>query len=111
MIRKSFCEQFIRGYSTAIRIAIALNLVNKYGLTQFQAAKAVGLPQPLLNYIIQGRRRIPNLERILRNEGFSELIDELSYRLLSKGAELNMCEICIRIRKTLGLPFSTREGQ
>lgn len=111
MIRKSFCEQFMRSYSTVIRIAIALNLVNKYGLTQFQAAKVVGLPQPLLNYVIQGRRRIPNLEKILKNESISKLINELSHRLMSRGAELDMCEICIRIRGALGLPQppSTKE--
>jgi len=39
MITKSFCEVFIKNYSTTIRVAIALDLIKRYGLTQFQAAK------------------------------------------------------------------------
>ncbi|MEM2220890.1 MAG: hypothetical protein QW836_10005 [Ignisphaera sp.] len=50
MLRKSFCEQFIKVYSTPIRVAIALNLINKYSFSRLQAAKTVGIPQPLLNY-------------------------------------------------------------
>ncbi|MEM1772046.1 MAG: hypothetical protein QXV81_06905 [Ignisphaera sp.] len=103
MIRKSFCELFIKIYSTPIRVAIALNLIERYSFSQLQAAKAVGLPQPLLNYVIKGRRRLHNLERVLGDGRVSKIVDELTDEIAS-GLELDMCSICTRFREHLDLP-------
>ncbi|MEM0026983.1 MAG: helix-turn-helix transcriptional regulator [Ignisphaera sp.] len=108
MIKKSFCEEFIKKYSTTLRIAIALNLVKKYNISQFQASKMTGVPQPLLNYIINGKRRIPRLEKILKNAQMSSLVDELSTKLI-KGEELDMCNVCIRVRDVLGISHPLTE--
>jgi predicted transcriptional regulator len=97
MFKKSFCEQFIRGYSTAIRIAIALDLMNRYSLSQFQAAKLAKVPQPLINYVIHKKRKVHNLEKILKSSNISNIIKEFSDKLMH-GSEIDMCEICIRIR-------------
>lgn len=104
MIKKSFCEQFIKRYSTPIRIAIALKLVNEYGVSQFQAAKIVGLPQPLLNYFINGKRTSRELEKILRNSEIDKIIDETTNEIVN-GLEVDMCKICMRIRDSLGIKY------
>lgn len=102
MIKKSFCEQFIKKYSTSVRMAIALKLINKHGLSQFQAAKTVGVSQPLLNYFINGRRRYTELEKILKDRKIVEIIDEVANEIIN-GSELDMCKICIRIREALDI--------
>uniref|UniRef100_A0A7C5YZP5 Uncharacterized protein n=1 Tax=Ignisphaera aggregans TaxID=334771 RepID=A0A7C5YZP5_9CREN len=97
MIRKSFCERFIKSYSTAVRIAIALDLMSRYNLSQFQAAKLAKIPQPLINYVIHKKRKIQNLEKILRTSNIFNIIKEFSDKLI-QGSEIDMCEICIRMR-------------
>jgi predicted transcriptional regulator len=97
MITKSFCEVFIKNYSTTVRIAIALDLMKRYGLSQFQVAKLTKLPQPLINYVIQGRRKIRGLEKILNNTEMYKVIREFSDELM-QGKSIEMCEICMRIR-------------
>ncbi|MEM1560148.1 MAG: hypothetical protein QXJ95_06775 [Ignisphaera sp.] len=62
------------------------------------------IPQPLLNYIIiQGRRKMDRLKRILRSDEMSRVIDEFANDIASE-LELDMCSICIRFRETLKLP-------
>jgi predicted transcriptional regulator len=97
MITKSFCEVFIKNYSTTVRIAIALDLMKRYGLSQFQVAKLTKLPQPLINYVIQGRRKIRGLEKILNNTEMYKVIREFSDELM-QGKSIEMCEICMRMR-------------
>ncbi len=100
MITKSFCEQFIKKYSTAIRIAIALDLMNRYNMSQLRAAKLVDLPQPLLHYVIYRKRRIKGLERLLNDATILETIKKLSDRVV-KGEQVDMCEICMSLRKLI----------
>jgi hypothetical protein len=97
MITKSFCEVFIKNYSTTVRIAIALDLMKRYNLSQFQAAKLTKLPQPLINYVLQGRRKIRGLEKILNNPEIYKVIKEFSDGLML-GKTIDMCEICMKIR-------------
>jgi len=92
MITKSFCEVFIKNYSTTVRIAIALDLMKRYGLSQFQVAKLTKLPQPLINYVIQGRRKIRGLEKILNNTEMYKVIREFSDELMQgKSIEIVQC--------------------
>jgi len=98
LIAKSFCEQFIKKYSTAVRVAIALDLMKRYDMSQFQAAKLVNLPQPLLHYALHKKRRIRNLEKLLSDAAALETIRYFSERV-ARGERLSMCEICTSLRK------------
>ncbi len=102
MLRKSLCEKFIKRYSTAIRIAIALDLIRRYNLSQFQSAKLIGMPQPLINYVLQGRRRIRGLEEILDNPEAYSVLKEISDKIIG-GEKIDLCEICIRMRDILNI--------
>uniref|UniRef100_A0A7J3ZLG1 Uncharacterized protein n=1 Tax=Fervidicoccus fontis TaxID=683846 RepID=A0A7J3ZLG1_9CREN len=102
MLRKSLCEKFIKRYSTAIRIAIALDLIRRYNLSQLQSAKLTEVPQPLINYVLQGRRRIRGLEEILGNPEVYNMLKEVSDRIMG-GEKIDLCEICMRMRSTLNI--------
>ena len=102
MLKKSLCEEFIKHYSTAVRIAIALDLIKRYNLSQFQAAKLIGVPQPLINYVLQGRRKIRGLKEILNNPEIYSTLKEISDKMI-RGEEISLCEICMKIRNTLHL--------
>ena len=102
MITKSFCEVFIKSYSTTVRVAIALDLIKRYGLTQFQAAKLTKIPQPLINYVLQEKRRIRGLEKILSNTETYNVVREFADKLM-QGKPIDMCEICMKIRPYLNI--------
>lgn len=102
MITKSFCEVFIKNYSTTVRVAIALDLIKRYGLTQFQAAKLTKTPQPLINYVLREKRKIRGLERIVNNPDIYKAIRETADEIM-QGKPINMCEICMRIRPHLNI--------
>jgi len=98
LIVKSFCEQFIKRYSTAIRVAIALDLMKRYNMSQLRAARLVNLPQPILHYVLYRKRRIKGLERLLSDATMLEVIKRLSDRVV-RGEQVDMCEICMNLRK------------
>jgi len=98
LIAKSFCERFIKKYSTAIRVAIAFDLMKRYNMSQFQAAKLVNLPQPLLHYALHKKRNVKGLEELLNDAAALEAIRYFSERA-AQGEQLSMCEICMSLRK------------
>jgi predicted transcriptional regulator len=97
VIEKSFCEKFIKKYSTAVRVAVALDLMRRYNMSQFQAAKLVNLPQPLLHYVLHKKRRIRGLEEILSDAAALEKIKKFSDKV-ARGERIDMCEICMSLR-------------
>jgi len=102
LLRKSLCETFIKRYSTAIRIAIALDLIKRYNLSQFQSAKLIGIPQPLINYVLQGRRKVRGLEKILNNSEIYNILKEVSDKII-RGEEVDLCEVCMKVRNVLNI--------
>jgi predicted transcriptional regulator len=107
VIEKSFCEKFIKKYSTAVRVAVALDLMRRYNMSQFQAAKLVNLPQPLLHYVLHKKRRIRGLEEILSDADALEEIKKFSDRV-ARGERMDMCEICMSLR-SLGAFRNSRQ--
>ncbi len=99
MIRKSFCETFVMKYSTAIRILVAKELMERYGLSQLKASKLAGIPQPLLNYVINRKRKLKGLEDLYRNPKVIELIKSIAEEVY-KGLDIDMCTICILLRRS-----------
>lgn len=99
MIRRSFCEIFAARYSTAIRVMIARELMEKFGLSQLKASKLAGIPQPLLNYVINGKRKVRGLDELYRNPKVANLIKSIAEDVY-KGLDIDMCAICILLRKS-----------
>jgi predicted transcriptional regulator len=92
VLARAYCEEFVR-YSTSIRLAVALDLVNRYKYTQLQAARAVNIPQPLLNYVIHGKRRPRYLDLIISNSELKSAIEKLADQIAS-GKSLLLCDFC-----------------
>lgn len=93
MLKKAYCEEFVGKYSVAIRVAIALDLVKKYKYTQLRAARSVQISQPLLNYVIQGRRKPRLLSTVLDNSELRSLIEDFAEQIAG-GKAFSMCDFC-----------------
>ncbi len=93
VLKKGFCEIFVRRYLTAVRVAIAKELIESFGYSQLEAARAVGMSQSLLNYILHGRRRNTYYMRIVENDGVRRWIQEFA-KMLAEGKEVPLCSFC-----------------
>lgn len=100
MLRKAFCEVFIKNYSTAIRVAIAIDLMDRYNMSETSASRLTGVPQSLISYVIHGKRRIRGLDKILTNPKYLRIIREYS-DIIMRGGSVSMCDICSRLRTEL----------
>ncbi len=103
-MKKAFCEVFTTRYASAIRLAIAKELVTTFGVSQLKAAKLAGVPQPLLNYVLHGRRRISGLREIYQSKEALAVIREVAKELL-EGKTLYLCDVCLRLRQRRALPL------
>jgi predicted transcriptional regulator len=92
VLTRAYCEEFVK-YSTSIRLAVALDLVNRYKYTQLQAARAVNIPQPLLSYVIHGKRKPRYLDLIMNNSELKGTIEKLADQIAS-GKPLLLCDFC-----------------
>lgn len=96
--RYSFCEIFARKILPSIKLYIAAKLVSDYGFTQLEASRLLGVKQPLINYVLTGRRkpkyielveRIPEVEAVVR-----EFIDEIASRGRRASSSGFICRLC-----------------
>ncbi len=81
---------------------MAAHLVREHGLSQLRAAKIAGVPQPLLNSYLHGRRVPPTLRELEKVPGFRDLVDEIA-RSVKEGKPVNTCFACARILALMGL--------
>lgn len=109
MIRKSFCEIFLAKYSTAIRVMIAIELMEKFGLSQLRASRLAGIPQPILNYVINDRRKIRGLKELYNNPKISKLIKSIAEDVY-RGLDIDMCAICLLLRKSNAISEALRQS-
>ena len=100
MLKKSFCEVFAKNYSTAIRVAIAIDLMDRYNMSETSASRLTGVPQSLISYVIRGKRRIRGLDKILTNPKYLRIIREYS-DIIMRGGSASLCDICSRLRTEL----------
>ena len=92
-IKPTPCELYGYRYLRGIRLLIAAELVIRHGFPQLKAAKLVGVPQPLLNAFLHGRRRPVSVREIKKIEGMDELIRSVADELVH-GASISACKIC-----------------
>ena len=98
VLKLSFCEIFAKYIATHLRILIGMELVKRYGYSQFRAAKEVDVAQPLLNYFLSGKRRSPYLESLRSNENIMEVVRWFAERI-ARGENLTMCDMCNEMKK------------
>ncbi len=98
-LKSSICEVFMSRYLPAIKAAIAKELIERYGYSQLRAAKMVGLKQPELNYILHGKRRSRELNELINNSIFRNIVREVAEKL-HRGEDVSLCSICSTLRSS-----------
>ena len=98
VLKFSYCEIFARYIAAHLRVLIGMELVRRYGYSQFRAAKEVEVAQPLLNYLLSGKGRSPYLESLRSNEDIMEVVKGFAERI-ARGEKLTMCGMCSELRK------------
>jgi len=101
---KPYCEVVVSNVLPAMRALIANKLLNKYGLTQKEAAELLGLTQPALSQYVQESRGFKT-KLLKENPKIMKMIDDLAEDIASgkndpKEMQFRICEICKAIRKS-----------
>jgi len=107
-ILKVFCEVFTKTFLPAIRAIIAEKLIEKYNLTQIEAAKKMGLTQAAISHYLRSKRGAKAYNILKGNKEIEGYIDKLVDIIYSNGSSSleiyqYMCKICewLRQRKNL----------
>lgn len=80
----TFCEVFVRKILPNIKVYLASILVSKYGFSQLEASRLLGIKQPLLNYYIRGRRVVKYVDKLLSIQSVKECFDAVLEHLVSR---------------------------
>ncbi len=101
---KTPCEYAIKEIIPAIRALIAKNLCSKYGFTQVEAAKKLGITQAAISQYLSLKRGGKRIKKLRTLPEIKIFIEEVS-RDIAKGDRLKkdlsnkLCLICKTIRK------------
>ncbi len=101
MVKYSYCEVFVKYVLPALRLLIAKELIEKHGFSQLEAAKALGVSQPLINYFIKGKRNPRFVKELAEVEGVKEVV-EFFARCIKEQEECReelSCSVCYMLRK------------
>jgi len=101
MAKYAVCEIFAKKLLTPVKLYLACRLVKSYGLTQLEVSKMLGIKQPLINYVLTGKRKPKCLGLIERSPKLREYLDNLAESIASKRVEVaaeHFCELCETVR-------------
>ncbi len=98
---KSFCEVYVKHVLPSLRLCLAEKLVTKYGFTQLEASRAVGISQSLVNYIVNKRRRPKMAEKLLEIAEVMKVLDETAEDLARREYSTSnlVCDLCVVLRR------------
>ncbi|MEM0025339.1 MAG: transcriptional regulator [Zestosphaera sp.] len=98
---RSYCEVYVRDVLPSLRLYLAEKLVRDYGLTQLEVSRMLGISQPLVNYVVNKRRKPKMLEKLANIPRIKDIIDQKARELAIKGANSGglACDFCIVLRK------------
>jgi len=110
MVRQEFqapCEVASKHVVPAIRAALAILLVNEYGLSAYRVAKLLGMtPAAISNYLLR-RRGGGLVDKLLEDSEIRRALVELAEKLISddlpEGLSSHLCRICLEVRKRFSL--------
>ncbi len=98
---RSYCEVYVKSVLPAIRLYLAERLVRDYGLTQLEASRMLGISQPLVNYVVNKRRRPKMLEKLITIPRLKEALDKKARELTTGEANASnlACDFCFLLRE------------
>jgi len=109
MYKYAFCEVFTKKLLPSIKLYIAYKLVSEYGFTQLEASRVLGVKQPLINYLLSGRRIPKYIELIHSNPVLKNIVDglaeDISNNRLNPSTMSIACTICKALRESNILPM------
>ena len=111
--RYSLCEVFVRRILPALRALLARELIGGHGLTQLEVSRLLGVSQPLINYYLTGRRKVPNVDTLAECPKVVSVVRTVA-RLISSeglggGRTSNIaCVLCTALRNSGALTEALR---
>jgi predicted transcriptional regulator len=99
---KPFCEVIVTTVLPAIRSLITKELLDKYNLTQKEAAELLGLTQPAISQYNRESRGF-KVKMLEKQPEIMKMIDDLSKKIVSGKIKPNeiqtkFCKICKKVR-------------
>ena len=91
------CELSAKYVIPALRLMIAKKLIEKYGLTQSEVAKLLGVTQPSISHYLNSKRGIKMAKVLSRSKDVREYVDRYVEKILTSGSppkDMPFCEIC-----------------
>ena len=100
ILKHTYCEVYVKIILPAIRILIAKELLEKYGYTQLQVSRLLGVSQPFLNYYISGRRRPKHIVVLEKNPLIRDIVKkEVNCLIERRCINIVPCDVCTELRK------------
>jgi len=98
---RSYCEVYVRSVLPSLRLYLAEKLVKDYGLTQLEVSRMLGISQPLVNYVVNRRRRPKMLEKLLSMPQLKNALDKEARELALKEVDPSnlACDLCFVLRR------------
>jgi len=106
MQRYTFCEVFAKKLLTPLKLYLACKLIREYGFTQLEVSKLLGIKQPLVNYVLSGRRKPKYLNLVMSSSALREYLDSVA-ESIARGVKAYdasiTCSLCAVIRSEKSL--------
>ncbi len=101
--KHSLCEVFVRRMLPALRALLAKELIERHGLTQLEVSRILGVSQPLINYYLTGRRKVPYATVLSRCPRVISVVRSVARTLVTEGVkgrgDVNVaCLLCTALR-------------
>ena len=95
-----FCEVYTKTLLPALRALIAKELIDNYGFTQWSAAKALGITQPLINYYLSGKRGSKLMRVLSSSEDVRRYVKFIAKLIVENKFERgrSFCDLCMLLR-------------
>jgi len=96
------CEYSAKYVIPAVRLMIAEKLIEEYGFTQSEAARALGITQASISHYLHSKRGVKAVKRISKIKGVKRLIGRYADKLATSNTILSqedVCKICKVINK------------
>lgn len=96
---KLFCETIFDDTLPAVRAIITNEMIQTYGLNQFEIAERLGVTQPAVSQYLNGLRG-KRVKQLMSNSKLMEWIKNLTADIMDGRVRLleNVCDICATTR-------------
>lgn len=93
------CEKFVLDILPSVRALIAKELIEKYALSQTEAARIIGTTRPAISQYLSAKRGSKMIRRLRAHPAVRELISRVASAVVKNEASREsiadmVCEIC-----------------